>query len=155
MFQYKIIHHIIFTNTDFEQNEKKKACLLLSLFHCFGKPTEMAELAGFSAVIFNSVLCICKRFVVVMIWIIVYLLQESIAEGQCLSQSRPRPSPCISCFTRTNWVPLRGSKRNGVQIKLVLRVVLKASYIWSIRVLKATAWILKNALKNVRDLLCA
>ena len=23
MFHYKIIHHIIFTNTDFEQNEKK------------------------------------------------------------------------------------------------------------------------------------
>ena len=23
MFLYKIIHHIIFTNTDFEQNEKK------------------------------------------------------------------------------------------------------------------------------------
>lgn len=60
MFQYKIIHHILFTNADFGQNEKK-ACLLLSLFHCFGKPSEMAELTGVSAVIFNGVLCICKR----------------------------------------------------------------------------------------------
>ena len=32
MFQYKIIHHIIFTNTDFEQNEKKKPVFFCPCF---------------------------------------------------------------------------------------------------------------------------
>ena len=32
MFQYKIIHHIIFTKTDFEQNEKKKPVFFCPCF---------------------------------------------------------------------------------------------------------------------------
>ena len=31
MFQYKIIHHIIFTKTDFEQNEKKSLSSFVSV----------------------------------------------------------------------------------------------------------------------------
>ena len=50
-----------------------------------------------------------------------FFCQESIVGGRYRNPYMPRPSPYISCFTRTNWTPSKVSKQSGVQLIMARR----------------------------------